>query len=128
MNSNTPDQAELIRKVHIIACAALGLDDEDHEDDEAAEPLEKAILALIAQQPSTQAIERAKEELLFDLDEIDNKPWRVFRQLAKKVPDCAEMYERYQRFYENGGANEVEKLIEQFEARLTEPDETGRKA
>jgi hypothetical protein len=50
MNKQTEEQAELQRRVHVIACAALGLDDEDHEDDELAEPLEKAIFSLLAKQ------------------------------------------------------------------------------
>lgn len=35
------------RRVHILACKLLGLDDEDHEDDEQARPLEDAILMLL---------------------------------------------------------------------------------
>ena len=60
-------------------------------------------------------IDKAKSDMLFDLDEIDNKPWRVFRQLAVLVPECAETYERYEQFYSQGGGQEVMKLIEQAE-------------
>lgn len=56
-----------------------------------------------------------RDKLLFDLDEIDNKPWRVFRQLSKIMPEYAETYYRYEAFYSYGGSKEVMKLIEEFE-------------
>jgi hypothetical protein len=56
----------------------------------------------------------ARNDLLFDLDEIENKPWRVFRQLAEIMPDYAGIYTEYQAFYSYGGGREVKKLIEEF--------------
>lgn len=56
-----------------------------------------------------------EEHILFDLNEIDNKPWRVFRQLAKLAPDCETDYTRYARFYEAGGSKVVESMIALWE-------------
>jgi hypothetical protein len=56
-----------------------------------------------------------KNELLFDLDEIENKPWRVFRQLANLMPEYADTYTRYEAFYSFGGGRKVMALIEEFE-------------
>ena len=58
---------------------------------------------------------RVEQDLLYDLDEIDNKPWRVFRQLAKIMPEYAEEYTRYEAFYSYGGGHKVKQLIEEFE-------------
>jgi hypothetical protein len=55
-----------------------------------------------------------KNELLFDLDEIDNKPWRVFRQLAVLMPEYAEIYTDYEALYAFGGSSDVEALIKRF--------------
>lgn len=41
------NQYSTVRRVHIFACAILGLDDSDHEDDDEAKPLEDAIMALL---------------------------------------------------------------------------------
>ena len=64
-------------------------------------------------------LERLKQdienELTFDLDEIENKPWRVFRQLSKLKPNYADTYGRYEQFYSYGGSKAVMKLIEEFE-------------
>lgn len=57
----------------------------------------------------------SKENLLVDLDEIDNKPWRVFRQLARIMPEYADTYLRYEAFYSYGGGSKVLALIEEFE-------------
>jgi hypothetical protein len=80
---------------------------------------QRAVIALV----EAQLAER-EQDLLFDLDEIDNKPWRVFRQLAVLVPDCADTYRRYERFYSYGGGLEVEKLIEIFEQQQALADTT----
>lgn len=69
-----------------------------------------------------KATKQLENNLLFDLDEIENKPWRVFRQLAVIMPDYAETYQRYERFYSHGGGNEVMKLIEEFERKLEEEE------
>lgn len=61
-----------------------------------------------------EAKEEVKRELLFDLDEIENKPWRVFRQLAKIMPEYAENYISYEAYYAYGGSRKVEELIEDF--------------
>lgn len=37
----------LNHRVHVLVCKTLGLDDEDHEDDEVAEPLERQILKIL---------------------------------------------------------------------------------
>lgn len=68
-----------------------------------------------AHQAITTMIRANNEAQLYDLDEIDNKPWRVFRQLAKIMPEYADTYSRYEKFYSHGGCNEVIKLIEKFE-------------
>lgn len=60
-------------------------------------------------------LRRAHDLTVHDLDEIDNKPWRVFRQLAKLRPEYADTYKRYEEFYSHGGGQEVMKLIEKFE-------------
>lgn len=61
------------------------------------------------------AVEAAKSDLIFDLDEIDNKPWRVFRQLAKihdgKDDDVAKKYREYETFFANGGMDIIEKEL-----------------
>ena len=59
-------------------------------------------------------VERIKQDLLYDLDEIDNKPWRVFRQLAAIVPEFADIYTDYEAFYAFGGGRKVRKLINDF--------------
>lgn len=59
-------------------------------------------------------VERVKRELLYDLDEIDNKPWRVFRQLASIIPEYSDIYTDYEAFYAYGGSHEVQKLIDKF--------------
>lgn len=69
MNSQIEEQAELRRKVHVIACAALGLDDEDHEDDELAEPLEKAIFTLLAKQKEDW-VKEAKRLRMDSINEV----------------------------------------------------------
>ncbi len=61
-----------------------------------------------------KALEARETELLFDLDEIDNKPWRVFRQLAKIMPEYADTYTDYEAFYSYGGVIKVRALIEEF--------------
>lgn len=63
---------------------------------------------------ATRREQALKDELLFDLDEIDNKPWRVFRQLANIMPEYADTYTDYEAFYSYGGGNEVRKLIDSF--------------
>lgn len=62
-----------------------------------------------------KAVKDVENNLLYDLDEIDNKPWRVFRQLANIMPHYEEEYRRYENFYANGGGRKVEALIEEFE-------------
>ena len=47
---HTPYRPSIEHTVHLLVCKVLGLDDEDHEDDELAKPLEDAFLALITQQ------------------------------------------------------------------------------
>lgn len=74
---------------------------------------EKVLLDIIAQETK-----KAEDELLYDLDEIENKPWRVFRQLAEIMPEYADTYHRYEKFYAYGGGNTVMKLIEKFESEL----------
>lgn len=59
--------------------------------------------------------EAVKQSLLVDLDEIDNKPWRVFRQLSRIMPGYNDVYERYENFYANGGGKIIESMIELFE-------------
>lgn len=68
---------------------------------------------------------RKEKDLLYDLDEIDNKPWRVFRQLAKIMPEYEDEYRRYEDFYAHGGGEKVMKLIEahEREKRLNETKE-----
>lgn len=41
--TNNNDEPSMARQLHVLACTILGLDDEDHEDDELAAPLEAAI-------------------------------------------------------------------------------------
>jgi len=60
-------------------------------------------------------------ELLYNLDEIDNKPWKVFGQLAKIQPEYSETYDRYYEFYAHGGSRDVMKLIEKFEEEQLAP-------
>lgn len=45
---------EIQHKIHVLACKVLGLDDEDHECDDAAKPLEDA-MAVIVQEAVDQA-------------------------------------------------------------------------
>jgi hypothetical protein len=45
----TPYQPSLERQVHVLACKLLNVPDDDHEFDEEAEPIEQAIMHLIAQ-------------------------------------------------------------------------------
>lgn len=63
---------------------------------------------------------RRERAILYDLDEIENKPWRVFRQLAKIMPEYADTYSRYEKFYAYGGGEKVMKLIEDFESKEDE--------
>lgn len=71
------------------------------------------VMQLFASQ--RQAIlKEVREELLYDLDEIDNKPWLVFRQLAKIMPEYADTYIGYEAFYSYGGSKVVEELIDKF--------------
>jgi hypothetical protein len=72
------------------------------------------IMALHEADKSAVVVE-AKDDLLYDLDEIDNKPWRVFRQLARIMPEYADCYWRYEAFYSYGGGLKVEALITEFE-------------
>lgn len=43
---------EFVHQLHVLVCKVLGLDDEDHEDDELAEPLESAIMRLVSKRDS----------------------------------------------------------------------------
>lgn len=52
-------QEELDRRLHILACKLVGLDDEDHEDDELAKPIEKELKEIINQQVLS-ALEKVK--------------------------------------------------------------------
>lgn len=61
-----------------------------------------------------QVMAAKERELLYDLDEIENKPWRVFRQLAKIMPEYANTYTDYEAFYSYGGGSEVQQLIGKF--------------
>ena len=45
--SHEPYDPSIERQLHVLVCKILGLDDEDHADDESAEPLEGAIMQLI---------------------------------------------------------------------------------
>jgi len=76
--------------------------------------LKEAIMRFTDEQ-TTVEVEDLKQELLFDLDEIDNKPWRVFRQLGAIMPEYKDEYLRYEHFYMHGGGQQVMKLIEEFE-------------
>ena len=58
-----------------------------------------------------EALAKEKEDLLFDLDEIDNKPWRVFRQLAVLVPECEDTYLRLAAFCEQGGMRDLDEFL-----------------
>jgi hypothetical protein len=71
----------------------------------------------------TRDIAKEREEL-YDLDEIENKPWRVFRQLAKLMPEYSDTYGRYERFYAHGGGEKVMKLIDDFEASEEQKNDT----
>lgn len=63
--------------------------------------------------------------LLFDLDEIDNKPWRVYRQLAKLVPECEETYTRLASFAEQGGMRDLDIFLSlPKDAQAKETEET----
>ena len=42
--SHEPYDPSIERQLHVLVCKILGLDDEDHADDESAEPLECAIM------------------------------------------------------------------------------------
>lgn len=57
---------------------------------------------------------KIRNDLLYDLDEIDNKPWRVFRQLAHIMPEYADIYKDYEAFYAFGGGRKVRELIDEF--------------
>lgn len=64
------------------------------------------IKALIARE-----VAEVKEDLLYDLDEIDNKPWRAFRQLATIMPEYADEYHLVAEFYSNGGSRKIKELM-----------------
>lgn len=48
---------ELIHRIHVLACMILGLDSEDHEDDEEAAPLEKLLTTLVVSVRIRSALE-----------------------------------------------------------------------
>ena len=75
----------------------------------------KIAIMRFADEQADSAVDTAQNDLLFDLDEIENKPWRVFRQLGAIMPDYKDSYLRYEHFYMHGGSNDVMKLIEDFE-------------
>jgi hypothetical protein len=101
MQSNS----SIIRKVHILACALLGLDDSDHEDDEEAKPLEDAIMRLATEYAAAVANEVIGEDRTVDLPQTEDnvsayrlaaiennlkrnggrQSWRVLRNLYKQA-------------------------------------------
>src|SRR5947209_18638711 len=64
---HTPYVPSIERRVHVLVCNLLGLDDEDHEDDEEAAPLEGTIMQLIADS-NQQAVQKALASLVKELD------------------------------------------------------------
>lgn len=68
------------RKLHVIACKALGLDDEDHEDDEIAAPLENALAELLLAYSATQSKQHAIELIDARIDAVEQARSRVLRR------------------------------------------------
>jgi hypothetical protein len=60
-------EEDLKRQIHVFVCATLGLDDEDHEDDEEARPAEEAMYAWL-QKLLAQSNQRLLDELEGQID------------------------------------------------------------
>jgi hypothetical protein len=100
MNGNTPDRAELKEKIYEKA-----FDRYDSPTMQSVSIRVEDILSLIAQQPSSQAIERASiSDTLFALKEIKHSDY------SRELIDF-----------------KIKTLEEDLKARLTKPNETGSK-
>lgn len=123
MQSNKTEREELeaivqpyTKKIWRVTAAAINGDFHDEPNPNGKDMI-TAIMEWATAREHRKTLQ-AQEELLFDLDEIDNKPWRVFRQLAAIMPEYADIYKRYEDFYAHGGGREVMGLIEKHEAEL----------
>ena len=66
-----------------------------------------------------EVAEAAKVELIDNLDDIANKPWRAIRTLAEifeSLPgdynaECAKEYRKLEAFYSNGGRAQIDRLL-----------------
>lgn len=112
-NSNKPNIVNIVYQ----ACLDAELSAPEHGAVmEALTAIGDAVPVLYTRDQLDEAVREARADMLYDLDEIDNKPWRVFRQLANIMPEYADIYTRYKEFYSYGGGQKVMKLIEEHEA------------
>lgn len=70
------------------------------------------------------------EDLIDDLSDIANKPWRAARRLAEifeALPgsynaECAKEYRKLEAFYSNGGHQKIDELLADPTFNVNYPD------
>lgn len=84
-DTNIAYSSDFVHRLHVLVCKILGLDDEDHEDDNEAEPLEKAIMQLFDTY-STQArideLQRLDTQAVWSDSRLNGYLERRFIELA----------------------------------------------
>jgi len=76
------------------------------------------------------AVQAAEDELIDNLDDIANKPWRAIRYLAEKFEslpgeynaECAGEYRKLEAFYCNGGAKKIDEMLADPSFNVNHPE------
>lgn len=73
---------------------------------------------------------QAATEMLDNLDDIANKPWRAMRYLAEMFEglpgdynaECAREYRKLEAFYSNGGSKKIDELLADSDFNVNYPE------
>lgn len=104
VNSVDRPVVSLKRQIHVFVCVLLGLNDEDHEDDEEAAPLEKIIIQLIQDHDKNlrdELLEALPEE--YDIRPEITKYFRDKKECEAFNEALSEVTQAINKVYGDGG-------------------------